>query len=190
MPVIIRRILNGLLLDAPTPGEYRPRLTFSQGGIRLEKGCFSLRMLEPPARSCAVNAGVVCTRQAPARALVVPVCCERGLYSRILLKNKAVNPPLPWARARPQPLTHRLGRLRGSRHTNPRYPTVSVSVLGPDKGHDRLAARCSVDPQLHWRSHLSLATASSQPFSAVGLLGSGSSSLQWLGSRARGSLYT
>ena len=36
-------------------------------------------------------------------------------------------------------------RLRGSRHTNPRYPTVSVSVLGPDKGHDRLAARCSVD---------------------------------------------
>ena len=28
----------------------------------------------------------------------------------------------------------------------------------PDKGHDRLAARCTVDSQLHWRSHLSLAT--------------------------------
>ena len=27
--------------------------------------CFSLRMLEPPARACAVNAGVVCTRQPP-----------------------------------------------------------------------------------------------------------------------------
>ena len=28
----------------------------------------------------------------------------------------------------------------------------------PDKGHDRLAARSTVDSQLHWRSHLSLAT--------------------------------
>ena len=31
-------------------GEYRPRLPFSQGG-----NSFSLRMLEPPARACAVN---------------------------------------------------------------------------------------------------------------------------------------
>ena len=28
----------------------------------------------------------------------------------------------------------------------------------PDKGHDRLAARCAVDSHIHWRSHLSLAT--------------------------------
>ena len=28
----------------------------------------------------------------------------------------------------------------------------------PDKGHDRLAARCTVDSHIHWRSHLSLAT--------------------------------
>ena len=33
-----------------------------------------------------------------------------------------------------------------------------VGSPAPDKGHDRLAARCTVDSQLHWRSHLSLAT--------------------------------
>ena len=35
---------------------------------------------------------------------------------------------------------------------------AQVGSPAPDKGHDRLAARCTVDSQLHWRSHLSLAT--------------------------------
>ena len=50
-----------------------------------------------------------------------------------------------------------------------RVPTCTSRILegrsggqvgspAPDKGHDRLAARCTVESQLHWRSHLSLAT--------------------------------
>ena len=66
--------------------------------------------------------------------------------------------------------------VKGKKTDNPnkgwdeeRVPTCTSRILeddqgdrwdspAPDKGHDRLAARCTVDSQLHWRSHLSLAT--------------------------------
>ena len=61
---------RGLPPPAPPPrvcGEVYltlPYLKPAAGGeLRMPHACFSLRMLEPPARACAVNAGVVCTRQ-------------------------------------------------------------------------------------------------------------------------------
>ena len=45
--------------------------------------------------------------------------------------------------------------------------TGVLLLLTRDTTGSQRGAPCSVEPQLHWRSHLSLATASSQPFSAA-----------------------
>ena len=51
----------------------------------------------------------------------------------------------------------------------------------PDKGHDRLAARCAVDSHIHWRSPLSLATCL-QPLSlAVSRYHTGTLTQGWQG---------